>query len=53
MNRIYYDDPFLYKTIVEVIGTNSDYFVEPIFKKLNSQTSWKISDIEKAFEEIR
>lgn len=45
MQRVFYDDPFLYRSIKEVTNLN-DSEIEPIFKKLHAQEYWNIGQIE-------
>lgn len=46
MRKEFYDDLFMYETIKQVIRTDDDNKVFPIFRQLEG-TKWTISDMER------
>lgn len=44
--KMRFEDNFLYDTIKQVIPDKSTAFHFEVFKKLHSQPSWKVQDIE-------
>ena len=46
MRKEFYDDLFMYETIKQVIRTDDDNKVFPIFRQLEG-TKWTIGDIER------